>query len=45
MRVDEKSQVAKELENDIKEAFEGLPVSLKIIFSKAAVGLKNKTLC
>lgn len=32
LRVDEKSQIAKELENDIKEAFEGLPVNLKIVF-------------
>jgi hypothetical protein len=32
LRVDEKSQIAEELENDIKEAFEGLPVDLKIVF-------------
>lgn len=32
LKVDEKSQIARELENDIREAFEGLPVSLKIVF-------------
>ena len=32
LRVDEKSPIAKELENDIREAFEGLSVSLNIVF-------------
>ena len=42
LRVDDKSQVAKELENDIKEAFEGLPVNLKIIFKGNSSEDSNK---
>jgi nitrogen fixation NifU-like protein len=41
LRVDEKSPIAKELENDIREAFEGLPVTLKIVF-KGNSGDSNK---
>ena len=42
LMVDEKSQIAKELENDIRESFEGLPINLKILFKSNGSRGSNK---